>query len=169
MERAISKRETIQLKYQPMADQMPKGGASVTKQISNLKNTLRHTTQNSQQLEQSSQERLREMDEIAARIEGSTQRVQEQEEQINQATVEVLGTKMLKQANTWLITKNQLLAKRYEEVREGKLRLSMREEQLGPQLAEEVKKTQAINEVLTHVREEQPQFAVFLEKLMNWQ
>jgi len=49
------------------------------------------------------------------------------------------------------------------------LRLSMREEQLGPQLAEEVKKTQAINEVLTHVREEQPQFAVFLEKLMNWQ
>ena len=169
MERAISKRETIQLKYQPKADQMPKGGASVTKQISNLKNTLRHTTQNSQQLEQSSQERLREMDEIAARIEGSTQRVQEQEEQINQATVEVLGTKMLKQANTWLITKNQLLAKRYEEVREGKLRLSMREEQLGPQLAEEVKKTQAINEVLTHVREEQPQFAVFLEKLMNWQ
>jgi len=47
MERAVSKRETIQLKYQPRAEKSKKSGTSVTKQVANLKNTLKHTTQNS--------------------------------------------------------------------------------------------------------------------------
>ena len=169
MERAISKRETIQLKYQPKADQQPKSGASVAKQISGLKNTLRHTTQNTQQLEQSSQERLREMEEIDARIVGAAGRVQEQEEGVNRMQVDVLALKMLKQANTWIITKNQLLAKKFDEIRENRLRLSTREDQLPQVLAEEARRAQGINEVLMHVKEEQPQYQVFIEKLLNWQ
>lgn len=55
MERAVFKKETIQLKYQPKVekknseDKSSKG--KLSRQIANLKQTLRHTTDNTMQLD----------------------------------------------------------------------------------------------------------------------
>mmetsp|Transcript_34384 Transcript_34384/g.25458 ORF Transcript_34384/g.25458 Transcript_34384/m.25458 type:complete len:108 (+) Transcript_34384:1726-2049(+) len=55
MERAVFKRETIQLKYLPKVEkknaQDKSSQGKLSRQIANLKQTLKHTTENSMQLD----------------------------------------------------------------------------------------------------------------------
>ena len=79
MERAVDKRETIQIKYQKKgsgsgisSQQSVKSNsqpadttAAIHKQISNLKTTLNQTTQNSKQLDNAIKERMAELETVS--------------------------------------------------------------------------------------------------------
>merc|ERR1712083_1096926 len=68
MERCVFKRETIQLKYLPKVEkknaQDRSSQGKLSRQIANLKQTLRHTTENTMKLDQSIEQRLKELEEI---------------------------------------------------------------------------------------------------------
>jgi chromosome segregation ATPase len=66
MERAVFKRETIQLKYLPKVEkknaQDKSSQGKLSRQIANLKQTLRHTTENTMQLDTTIEQRLKELE-----------------------------------------------------------------------------------------------------------
>ena len=87
MERSVFKRETIQLKYLPKVEkknaQDKSSQGKLSRQIANLKQTLKHTTENTMKLDQSIEQRLKELEEINRDIQQNKD-VQAQEEQMNQ-------------------------------------------------------------------------------------
>jgi hypothetical protein len=85
MERSVFKRETIQLKYLPKVEkknaQDKSSQGKLSRQIANLKQTLRHTTENTMQLDSSIDQRLRELEDINREIQ-QNRNVSDQEEQM---------------------------------------------------------------------------------------
>ena len=73
MERAVFKRETIQLKYLPKVEkknaQDKSSQGKLSRQIANLKQTLRHTTENTMQLDTTIEQRLKELEQVNDEIE----------------------------------------------------------------------------------------------------
>jgi len=86
MERAVFKKETIQLKYQPKVekknaeDKSSKG--KLSRQIANLKQTLRHTTDNTMQLDTTIEQRKREIDDISGDINGERDQRENTEKEV---------------------------------------------------------------------------------------
>lgn len=72
MERAIFKRETIQLKYLPKVEKKNAEDRSsqgkLSRQVANLKQTLKHTTDNTMQLDTTMEQRRREIQSVSADI-----------------------------------------------------------------------------------------------------
>ena len=83
MERSVFKRETIQLKYLPKVEKKNAqdkcklhfyplifiaSQGKLSRQIANLKQTLKHTTENTMQLDSSIDQRLRELEDINREI-----------------------------------------------------------------------------------------------------
>jgi len=72
MERAVFKRETIQLKYLPKVEKKNAEDRSsqgkLSRQIANLKQTLKHTTENTMQLDTTIDQRKREITNISQDI-----------------------------------------------------------------------------------------------------
>lgn len=72
MEQLVFKRETIQLKYLPKVEKKNAEDRSsqgkLSRQIANLKQTLKHTTENTMQLDTTIEQRKREINEISNNI-----------------------------------------------------------------------------------------------------
>ncbi|CAG9332362.1 unnamed protein product [Blepharisma stoltei] len=168
MERAVSKRETIQLKYQPRVEKNKKSGASIGKQVANLKNTLKHTTQNSQQIDASIKQREDELQQLAQELENAAEFQSNVEEDVQRNSVEVCSMKLEKNKNLWLITKFQTAAKRHEEAASGNFKLSGRPDALEQQLESEETKYATISVVLQQIASENPQFQILFDKILNW-
>jgi chromosome segregation ATPase len=170
MEQAVFKREAIQIKYQPKAEMKSSktGSASTSKQIGNLKNMIRQSTVNSEQLDAPLERRKDELERLEDDMKAEGSHAQELEEELARASVEVVADRLSKHANLWLITKNQTLAKRYGEISANKFKLSMREDSLRSAFEETVSRNRQINEVLTKVRAECPQYSALLDKVVDW-
>ena len=73
MERCVFKREVIQLKYLPKVEkknaQDKSSQGKLSRQIANLKQTLRHTTENTMQLDTTIEQRLKELEQVNDEIE----------------------------------------------------------------------------------------------------
>lgn len=78
MEQLVFKRETIQLKYLPKVEKKNAEDRSsqgkLSRQIANLKQTLKHTTENTMQLDTTIEQRKREITEISNNINGERDR-----------------------------------------------------------------------------------------------
>lgn len=78
MEQLVFKRETIQLKYLPKVEKKNAEDRSsqgkLSRQIANLKQTLKHTTENTMQLDTTIEQRKREISEISNNINGERDR-----------------------------------------------------------------------------------------------
>lgn len=168
MERAVSKRETIQLKYQPRVEKTKKTGASVGKQVANLKNTLKHTTQNSTQIEVSIKQRQDELAQLANELENAAEFEGSIEEDAQRATIEVSSMKLEKNLNLWLISKYQTMAKRYDEVENRSFKASGRPDALEQELENENNKFEVINGILQQIAAENPQFQILFDKIIDW-
>lgn len=73
MERSVFKRETIQLKYLPKVEKKNAEDRSsqgkLSRQIANLKQTLKHTTENAMQMDTTMEQRKREVSNVQGDIE----------------------------------------------------------------------------------------------------
>jgi DNA-binding ferritin-like protein (Dps family) len=73
MERAVFKRGTIQIKYLPKVEKKNATDKSsqgkLSRQIANLKQTLKHTTENTMQLDTTIEQRLKELEQVNDEIE----------------------------------------------------------------------------------------------------
>merc|ERR1711957_878329 len=86
MERAIFKRETIQLKYLPKVQKKNAEDRSsqgkLSRQVANLKQTLKHTTDNTMQLDTTIEQRKREIDDISGDINGERDQRENTEKEV---------------------------------------------------------------------------------------
>ena len=168
MTSAVNKRETIQLKYQPKAEK-GKVGASLAKQIANLKNTLKHTTQNTIQVDNSIGQRKEELDQLGQEIQQAKEVHDEVEQKAELINIEISSLKLEKQANMWNIMKYQTYSKIYSQVSEGKFKPSAREETMLKEIEDERNLFNTINSALVELSVQYPQYQVLFEKIINWE
>jgi hypothetical protein len=172
MERAVFKRETIQLKYLPKVEkknaQDKSSQGKLSRQIANLKQTLRHTTENTMQLDTTIEQRLKELEQVNDEIEQARNEAGQYEELNQKGTVDMLATRLDRSKTLFDTLKFQILAKRYDEVSTGKFKSTMREE-ISLKALEEVRTQNAIvEEVLDSIRKENPQFDVIFSRVIGW-
>ena len=172
MERAVFKRETIQLKYLPKVEkknaQDKSSQGKLSRQIANLKQTLRHTTENTMQLDTTIEQRLKELEQVNDEIEQARNEAGQYEELNQKGTVDMLATRLDRSKTLFDTLKFQILAKRYDEVATGKFKSTMREE-VSLKALEEVRTQNAIvEEVLDSIRKENPQFDVIFSRVIGW-
>merc|ERR1719291_1546397 len=112
MERAINKRDAIQLKYEPKAKKTKQttSAVSLKRQVQSLKNNLRLCTQATSDIDQKLSERESELSQLQQSIE------QNQEEY---ARVEVQVGQVAKQRNLSALLRLQRSARRYDELSTG--------------------------------------------------
>ena len=124
MERAVFKREVIQLKYLPKVEkknaQDKSSQGKLSRQIANLKQTLRHTTENTMQLDTTIDQRLKELEQVNDEIEHARNDSGQYEELTQKNQVEMLATRMDRAKNMFDIVKFQAMSKRYDELATSK-------------------------------------------------
>ena len=105
MERAVFKKETIQLKYQPKVekknaeDKSSKG--KLSRQIANLKQTLRHTTDNTMQLDTTIEQRKHEIDNISNDIGAERDQKENTQKELKRTQLDILTNRLSQAKVEW--------------------------------------------------------------------
>ncbi len=124
MERAVFKRDTIQLKYLPKVEkknaQDKSSQGKLSRQIANLKQTLKHTTENTMQLDTTIEQRLKELEQVNDEIEQISNDANGQEENLQKNQIELLAGKLEKSRGMFELMKMTNMAARYDEVATSK-------------------------------------------------
>jgi len=98
MERAIFKRETIQLKYLPKVQKKNAEDKSsqgkLSRQVANLKQTLKHTTDNTMQLDTTMEQRRREIQNISQDINNERDYNDQYRNDLKRSQLEMLGRRL---------------------------------------------------------------------------
>lgn len=98
MERAIFKRETIQLKYLPKVEKKNAEDRSsqgkLSRQVANLKQTLKHTTDNTMQLDTTMEQRRREIQNISGDISNERDYNEQYRNDLKRSQLELLAKKL---------------------------------------------------------------------------
>lgn len=98
MERAIFKRETIQLKYLPKVEKKNAEDRSsqgkLSRQIANLKQTLKHTTDNTMQLDTTMEQRKREITNISGDINNEREYNEQYRNDLKRSQLELLARRL---------------------------------------------------------------------------
>ena len=124
MEQCVFKRETIQLKYLPKVEKKNAEDRSsqgkLSRQIANLKQTLKHTTENTMQLDTTIEQRKREINEISNSINNERERNEAMKNEMRDNQVDLLQKRLEKAKLAFTQEKNKTLAQRYDEVATSK-------------------------------------------------
>lgn len=173
MERSVFKRETIQLKYLPKVEkknaQDKSSQGKLSRQIANLKQTLRHTTENTMQLDSSIDQRLRELEEINREIQ-QNRNVSDQEEQMTQQNYyELLAAKMEKSKALYQTVALQSQQQSFNDMAAQRYRATTQDDnEARGYLDQSRSKNMMIEEVLDKIRNENPDLDVILSKCIGW-
>ena len=103
MERAVFKRETIQMKYLPKVEkknaQNKTSMGKLSRQIANLKQTLKHTTESAIQLDSTIEQKIKELNQVADEIQKVRDGLDGEEGENQGAVFDLAASKLAKQAN----------------------------------------------------------------------
>lgn len=172
MERAVFKRETIQLKYLPKVEkknaQDKTSQGKLSRQIANLKQTLKHTTESSIQLDGTIEQKVKELEEVADEIEKATNEMQGIDEDHQNFQMDISSMKMQRQRNLFDIYKNQTEGKRFSEIVNGRFRPTVDEENLEQAFNDHKEQNEKISEILNGVLAENGELEPILGHLANW-
>merc|ERR1719188_723452 len=121
MERAINKRDAIQLKYEPKAKKtkQTQSAVSVKRQVQSLKNNLRLCTQATSDIDQKLSERESELSQLQQSIEQNQEEYARAERAAEQLRAEVQVGQVAKQRNLSALLQLQRSARRYDELSTG--------------------------------------------------
>merc|ERR1719277_181021 len=121
MERAINKRDAIQLKYEPKAKKtkQTQSAVSLKRQVQSLKNNLRLCTQATSDIDQKLSERESELSQLQQSIEQNQEEYARVERAAEQLRVEVQVGQVAKQRNLSALLRLQRSARRYDELSTG--------------------------------------------------
>lgn len=173
MERSVFKRETIQLKYLPKVEKKNAQDKStqgkLSRQIANLRQTLRHTTDNTMQLDGSIDQRLKELEDVNRDIQ-QYRDVSEQEEAMTQRNYyELLASKMDKAKTLYETDALQTQSLAYRRIATGQFRSQFGSVDQANQFLDQSKgKNQMIEEILDKIRNQNPDLDVILNKCLGW-
>lgn len=172
MERAVFKRETIQLKYLPKVEkknaQDKTSQGKLSRQIANLKQTLKHTTESSIQLDSTIEQKIKELEQVNDEIEKASGEIQGIEDESNNYHLDLVAMKLQRQQNLFDIYKLQTEGKRYDEINNGRFRPSVEEDKVDQAFEEQKNQNRMISEILNGVLNENQELEPVLGGLINW-
>merc|ERR1719221_986006 len=121
MERAINKRDAIQLKYEPKAKKtkQTQSAVSLKRQVQSLKNNLKLCTQATGDIDQKLSERESELSQLQQSIEQNQEDYARAERAAEQLRAEVQVGQVAKQRNLSALLQLQRSARRYDELSTG--------------------------------------------------
>lgn len=124
MERAVFKRETIQLKYMPKVEkknaQDRSSQGKLSRQVANLKQNLKHTTENTMQLDTTIDAKRAEIQNVSNEIGMEKEQSQEQGNNLRQRQIEMLNKQIGLQKCLFDARSAKTQADRYAEIATGK-------------------------------------------------
>ena len=148
MERAIFKRETIQLKYLPKVEkknaqdrckcktcncncrfEFVASQGKLSRQIANLKQTLKHTTDNQMQLDTTMEQRRREITNISSDINQEQEENEQTRNELKTSQLELLTSRLEASQQGFEHAKLALLGKRFNDVATQRFASQVPEEQ----------------------------------------
>lgn len=172
MERAVFKRETIQLKYLPKVEkknaQDKTSQGKLSRQIANLKQTLKHTTESSIQLDSTIEQKIKELEQVNDEIEKASGEIQGIEDESNNYHLDLVAMKLQRQKNLFDIYKLQTEGKRYDEVNNNRFRPTVEESKVDQAYDEQKNQNRMISEILNGVLNENQELEPVLGGLINW-
>lgn len=172
MERAVFKRETIQLKYLPKVEkknaQDKTSQGKLSRQIANLKQTLKHTTESSIQLDSTIEQKIRELEQVNDEIEKASGEIQGTEEESNNYQMELTAMKLDRQRNLYNIYKLQTEGKRFDEIVNDRFRPSVEEDKVQQAFEEQYNHNKEIEGILMKVASENQHLEPVIARLVNW-
>ena len=120
-------------------------------------------------LDQSIEQRLKELEEINKEIRGNRD-VQEQEDQMNrQNYYQLLAAKMEKAKQQYQTIAKQTLAKGYNDVSVGRFRPDYQDQNQAQQALDDAnRKNRLISEVLERIQQQNPDLDGMIANLQNW-
>jgi len=120
MERAIFKRETIQLKYLPKVEkknaQDRSSQGKLSRQVANLKQNLKHTTEQTMQLDTAIEQRKREVDNVSNDINNEKANNENNAITLNEQKLNLLSAQIDQNRTLYQRNKFKLMGDRYNEI-----------------------------------------------------
>ena len=124
MERCVFKRETIQLKYLPKVEkknaQDRSSQGKLSRQIANLKQNLKHTTEQTMQLDTAIEGRKREIDNVAKDINNEKDNNEQNGQRLRQTKLQLLNTQLDKSKALFQDKKYRMMGEQYNAIATSK-------------------------------------------------
>ena len=124
MERCVFKRETIQLKYLPKVEkknaQDRSSQGKLSRQIANLKQNLKHTTEQTMQLDTAIEQRKREINNVSNDINGEKDQNEANGQALRQKKIDLLNTQLDRSKVLFQERKFKMMGQRYNEIATSK-------------------------------------------------
>ena len=125
MERCVFKRETIQLKYLPKVEKKNAQDRSsqgrLSRQVANLKQNLKHTTEQTMQLDTAIEQRKREINNVSNDINNEKDQNETGGTAARQKKIDLLNTQLDRANRLYADRRDKLMADRYSEIATSKL------------------------------------------------
>lgn len=124
MERCVFKRETIQLKYLPKVEkknaQDRSSQGKLSRQIANLKQNLKHTTEQKMQLDTAIDQRNREIQNVSNDINAERDQNEENGQGLRQRKIDLLNTQLERSKVLYNNTRLKTMGERYNQIATSK-------------------------------------------------
>jgi chromosome segregation ATPase len=173
MERAVFKKEAIQLKYtksehtESKKKKEPESQGQVNKQIQNLKNALSQATKNKGQYENMLKQKQDEIDKVNNLIEESIDQSTEAENDLNIQSSLLTQRKIERLTNVFDVVKLQSQYKAYDAIANNKFKLDFSEHVLKTKFGEQRDLNMSMLDVIQRISQEYPQYSPLVDSLLN--
>lgn len=162
------------LKYLPQLEKKNKdgkaSGGKIARQVTTLKTTLKHTTDNAVLLEKSITEKAKESEELIHRLEIAESEAQQKEQEVFGFQIEnVLNKKIKRQINQSKLMVLQHEGKIYEDLAGGKYKPVIAADNLQSQLMVEKAQGDKLESILKDFIESKPEYTDLVSMLLNWE
>jgi predicted RNase H-like nuclease (RuvC/YqgF family) len=142
----------------------------IARQVTTLKTTLKHTTDNAASLDKSIKERMRESEELMQRLEIAEAETRQKEQNLFNFQMEnVLGKKIQRQVRQSKLMMLQQETKAYEDLSAGKYKPIANIETLKTQLNAEKAQGEKLDAILKEFVESKPEYRELVSMLIDWE
>lgn len=146
------------------------GGGKVTRQITTLKTTLKHTTDNALMLEKNIGEKSKELDDFMKRLEMLESEAKQREQEMFFFQMDnVLSKKITKQINLSKILSMQHSSKVFDDLAANKYKSPENTEKLKKDIQTEQGQEEKLKGILKDFAESKPEYKKVISMLLDWQ
>lgn len=172
MERSVFKRETIQLKYLPKVEKKNAEDRSsqgkLSRQIANLKQTLKHTTENAMQMDTTMEQRKREVSNVQGDIETERDQNQQNQGEMRRHQWALVARKLDKCREQYTNDKLNTMSGKFSEVATNQFQSQVPEDQAAQVLEQEARRNAVIEAVINSMRGDHEMLDQILRPLCEW-
>jgi chromosome segregation ATPase len=170
MERVIHKRDAIQLKYEPKAQQDPNSGLQLKRQLTSLRSNLKLAMQSAQETENRTRQREDDLKVLQDNVVQITQETQDLERSTEEVQLEAALREVQRASLATQVGHLDREAATFEQVlQEGQGIPAARAEAIRAQVREADGMRRRLDEALNQVADAYPQLDTLFQALRDWQ